>query len=330
MTGLTYKDAGVDIHAEEDGINALKRMLVFSRKGIGGSMKGDFTGLIDFGDFALTLCTDGVGTKLLVADSMEKWDTLGIDCIAMNVNDTICVGAEPIAFVDYIALEDSNPRLMRELGIGLNRGAELSNISIVGGETATLGEIVKGFDIAGTALGFVKKSNIIDGNEVTAGDKIIGLPSSGVHSNGFTLIRKIIEKSGYDYHDECDHGVIGNLLLEPTRIYVKTVMDILKEHKIKGMAHITGGGLRNINRINPSFGYIIDDPLPISPIFDFLKTQGNVSCKEMYQTFNMGMGFVMIVSEDISEDIAKKTSGKIVGEVTDETGVFLKTENIRY
>ncbi|MFO8110837.1 MAG: phosphoribosylformylglycinamidine cyclo-ligase [Thermoplasmata archaeon] len=330
MKRLTYKDAGVDIDAEEEGIFALKRMLGFRRKGIGAAIEGEFTGLIDFGDFALTLCTDGVGTKLLIADAMEKWDTVGIDCIAMNVNDTICQGAEPIAFVDYLAVEEPDPILMRELGKGLNRGAELANISIVGGETATLGEIVKGFDIAGAALGYVKKENIIDGEDVVPGDKIIGLPSSGIHSNGLTLARKIIEEGDYDYHDQCEYGIIGELLLEPTEIYVKTVMDLIKDVHIKGMANITGGGLRNLKRINSSCGYNIIDPLPTNPVFEFLQSEGDVTDKEMYQTFNMGMGLALVVSKEHAEKLAVKTRGKVVGEVIEGTDVLLDGKDIRY
>ncbi len=330
MKGLTYKDAGVDIDAEENGISAIKESLRFTRKGLGEAMKGEFTGLIDFGEYALTLCTDGVGTKLLIADIMEKWDTVGIDCIAMNVNDTICQGAEPIAFVDYLAVERPDAKLMKELGKGLNKGAELANISIVGGETATLGEIVKGFDIAGTALGYVKKQDIIDGKDVVVGDKIIGLPSSGIHSNGFTLVRNIIESAGYDYHQEWEHGVIGDTLLEPTRIYVKTVVDLVNNYHIKGMANITGGGLRNLKRINPSYGYKIDEPLPVNPIFDFLQEMGKVKTKEMYQTFNMGMGFALIVSQDVAKEVAERAGGKVVGEVIKEPCAFLETKDIRF
>ncbi len=330
MKGLTYKEAGVDIDAEEDGISALARTLNYAREGIGAAMKGEFTGLIDFGDIALTLCTDGVGTKLLVADALERWDSVGIDCIAMNVNDTICQGAEPIAFVDYIAVEEPDPNLMRELGKGLNRGAELANVSIVGGETATLGEIVKGFDIAGTALGYVRKEDIIDGKQLCEGDKIIGLPSSGIHSNGLTLARKIIEESEYDYNDTCDYGIIGELMLEPTTIYVRSVMDLLKEYNIKGMANITGGGLRNLKRIHPSLGYKISDPMPVNPIFKFLQKEGRISPNEMYQTFNMGMGFVIIVSDEIAEDVAEKARGKVVGELIEQPGVYHVPEDIDY
>lgn len=330
MSGLTYKEAGVDIEEEEKAIEALKGSVLFARKGIGEPLKSEFTGLVDFGEYALSLCTDGVGTKLLVADEMEKWDTVGIDCIAMNVNDAICQGAEPIAFVDYLAVEEPDPELTEQIGKGLQKGAEMSNMTIIGGETATLGDIVKGFDIAGTALGFVKKEDIIDGTDVETGDKIIGLPSSGIHSNGFTLARKIVDKSEHDYHYEMDFGVIGDVLLEPTRIYVKEVMNVLKDHKIKGMANITGGGLKNISRINDGYRYEITDPLELQPIFAFLQEEGDVSDEEMYKTFNMGMGFCLVVGPDIADTVAEKTDGKIVGEVKEGKGVVHVPKDLKY
>ncbi|MGM0509968.1 MAG: phosphoribosylformylglycinamidine cyclo-ligase [Thermoplasmatota archaeon] len=330
MSGLTYKEAGVDIDEEEKAIEALKRSVLFARKGFGAPLKSEFTGLVDFGDYALSLCTDGVGTKLLVSDEMEKWDTVGIDCIAMNVNDAICQGAEPIAFVDYLAVEEPDPKLMEELGKGLQKGAEMANMTIIGGETATLGDIVKGFDIAGTALGFVKKEDIVDGDNVEMGDKIIGLPSSGIHSNGFTLARKVVDESDFSYHDEIDFGVIGEVMLEPTRIYVKDVMNVLKDHKIKGMANITGGGLKNIIRINDGYLYEITDPLEPQPIFDFLQKEGGISDEEMYKTFNMGMGFCLIVDPDDAGDISKSVGGKVVGEVKEGRGVTLVPKDLKY
>ncbi len=330
MNGLTYKDAGVDIEEEEKAIDALRKTVLFARRGFGAPLKSEFTGLVDFGDYALSLCTDGVGTKLLVADEMERWDTAGIDCIAMNVNDAICQGAEPIAFVDYLAVEEPDPKLTRELGKGLQKGAEMSNMTIIGGETATLGDIVKGFDIAGTALGFVKKEDIIDGSDVEAGDKIIGLPSSGIHSNGFTLARKIIDESDHDYHEKMDFGIIGEVMLEPTKIYVKEMMEVLKEHDVKGMANITGGGLKNINRINDRFHYEITEPLRPQPIFDFLQEEGGVSDEEMYKTFNMGMGFCLVVSSEDAEEISISTGGKIVGEVKEGKGVTHVPKDLKY
>ncbi len=330
MSGLTYKEAGVDIEEEDEAISALRDTVLFARKGKGAPLESEFTGLVEFGDFALSMCTDGVGTKLIVANKMKKWDTVGIDCIAMNVNDAICQGAEPIAFVDYLAFEDPDPELARQLGKGLQKGAELANITIIGGETATLGEIINGFDIAGTALGYVKKEDIIDGKSVSPGDKIIGLPSSGIHSNGLTLARKIVDGSDHDYEDETDFGKIGEELLVPTRIYTEVVLDALEKYDIKGMANITGGGLKNIARINKNFQYVIEDQLEPQPIFNFLQQEGNISDKEMYKTFNMGMGFTMITDENIAEKVAALVDGKIVGKVKKGSGVIHKEKKLKY
>ncbi len=330
MPGMTYKDSGVDIDREEKAISALKKNILHARKGFGAPLKNEFTGLVDFGEYALTLCTDGVGTKLLIAKEMEQFDTVGIDCVAMNVNDTICPGAEPIAFVDYLALEQPDPELTAEIGKGLNKGAELSDMTIIGGETATLGDLINGFDLAGTVLGYVKKENIIDGDELEVGDTMIGLPSSGVHSNGYTLVRKVVGSSGYDYRDELDFGVLGDVLLEPTRIYTKEILSALKKHHIKGMAHITGGGLRNITRINPELGYSIEEPLEPQPVYEFLQDEGGINDHEMYQTFNMGMGFSIITSVEEAEDTAEMLGGKIIGKVVSKKGVRLKSKKLVY
>jgi phosphoribosylaminoimidazole (AIR) synthetase len=194
---MTYAKAGVDIDAKSEAIASLVKQLRYRRTGRGRMMdiKGQFTSLIDFGDVALTLCTDGVGTKLLIAEALNKWDTVGIDCMAMNVNDTICVGAEPIAFVDYIALDKPNPEVTEAIGIGLQAAAKMSDCEIVGGEIAVLPEMVKGIDLSGSCLGFVEKDRIVTGADIEAGDVIIGLPSSGVHSNGMTLARRVLEKN---------------------------------------------------------------------------------------------------------------------------------------
>ncbi|MBS3816203.1 MAG: phosphoribosylformylglycinamidine cyclo-ligase [Candidatus Thermoplasmatota archaeon] len=330
MSGLTYKAAGVDIDQEEEAISALRNAVLFAREGKGAPLKSEFTGLVDFGDFALSLCTDGVGTKLLVANKMEKWDTIGIDCIAMNVNDTICQGAEPIAFVDYLAIEETDAELTKEIGKGLQKGAEMSNMTIIGGETATLGDIIEGFDIAGTALGYVKKDEVIDGSNVKPGDKIIGIPSSGIHSNGLTLARKIVKRSEFDYEDEAEFGVIGEELLEPTKIYVETVMKVLEEHEIKGAANITGGGLKNVSRINDSYRYVIEEPIEPQPIFEFLQEEGSVKDEEMYRTFNMGMGFCMVTSSEAAEDVADSVDGKVVGSVEKGEGVIHEEKGLEY
>ena len=289
----------------------------------------------------MVLCTDGVGSKVKIASELKKWDTVGIDCIAMNVNDAICVGAEPLAFVDYLAIDDPRPEITRKLGKGLEKGAKLSNISIIGGETASLPEIINGFDLAGTCLAYAKKRDIVTGDRIISGDMIIGLGSSGIHSNGYTLARRVIEKNNFSYIDifpdeYYPNKTIGEILLTPTQIYVKEIIALLKNVDVHGLAHITGGGLRNLMRLNKKVKFVIDDPLKPQPIFTFLQNYGNIDNKEMYQTFNMGMGFVVIVAEkdlDESLSILKKQSEsivKVVGKVEKGAGVEVPNLGLKY
>ncbi len=332
--GMTYAKAGVDIDRKSASIAALVEHLRFRRKGIGKpiDLPGHFTGLIDFGDMALTLCTDGVGTKLLVADALQKWDTVGIDCIAMNVNDTICVGAEPIAFVDYIAIDKPDERLTSEVGKGLEEGARLSNMTIVGGEIAVLPELVKGFDLAGTCLGAVDKKRIITGQRIEPGDALVALPSSGMHSNGMTLVRKILDKNDIGYRDRVKglRKSVGLELLTPTTIYVRQVMELLDEFDVRGMANITGGGLRNLLRLKKGTGFEIDDPIKPQAVFKVLQELGNVSDEEMYQTFNMGMGFSMVVPGKEADELAKAAGAKVVGRAVKKEGIRVPELGLDY
>ena len=290
----TYSEAGVDIDASEKATEALIAQIKgVNRRGDGEAIKLDngFAGLVKLGDGALAMCTDGVGSKLLLAEEMDSIHTVGIDCVAMNTNDLICVGAEPLRFVDYVALDKPDEELMAKIGKGLAEGCKQSNCTLSGGETAILPELVHGFDIAGTSVGYVKQDEIIDGTRISDGDTLIGLKSSGPHSNGYTLIRKL-----FDGDKE-----LGKKLVEPTRIYVKEVMSLIKQVNVHGIAHITGGGLDNISRINDNFQYVIDNPLPVPSVFDWLQEKGNIEDKEMYRTFNMGMGMVIIVNKDDAE-----------------------------
>ena len=220
MSGWTYEKSGVSIDQKSSAIKALVDKLEYKRDGIGQNvrMSGLFASLIDFGDKYITLATDGVGTKLMIAEALNKWDTVGIDCIAMNVNDTICVNAEPTSFVDYIAIDKPNEDITREIGIGLQKGAELSNMEIVGGEIAVLPEIVNGVDLSGTCLGYVAKDKIITGDKCAEGDLIVSLRSSGIHSNGLTLARKIVEANNIGWTDKVSglSKTIGEELLTPT------------------------------------------------------------------------------------------------------------------
>jgi len=338
---MTYAASGVDIDKEEKAIKGILSSIKTRREGIGKPLGGHYAGLIEFGDYALVLCTDGVGSKVKIASELKKWDTVGIDCIAMNVNDAICVGAEPLAFVDYLAIDDPKPSITKEIGKGLEKGAELSNISIIGGETASLPEIVKGFDLAGTCLAYVKKSEIVTGDKISPNDVIIGLKSSGIHSNGYTLVRKVIEHANLSYKDKFPDDLypgetIGEVLLTPTQIYVKEILELLKRFNVHGLAHITGSGLRNLPRLNKNVKYVIEDPFMPQSIFKFIQKQGNIVDKEMYQTFNMGMGFSIIVSEKDAKDaknILEKYSSskvKLVGKIEKGIGIEVPKLGLKF
>jgi len=333
--GWTYSKAGVNIDDKSKAIGSLVNELKFKRDGIGQMVRipGLFASLIDFGDKYLTLATDGVGTKLLVAKELGIWDTVGIDCIAMNVNDTICVNAEPVSFVDYIAIDHPDERITKEIGVGLQKGAELSNMEIVGGEIAVLPEMVHSVDLSGTCLGFVEKDRAITGEKCEEGDAILSLRSSGVHSNGLTLARKVVQSSNVSLNDKIKGlpRTVGMELLTPTEIYVKQVLEITRDHTVHGLVDITGGGLRNILRMRKGLRYIIDEPVAPAPIFGVIQELGGIEDREMYQTFNMSMGFMIIAPEADAADIAKRyKNADIVGRVEKGGGVLLEPGNILY
>ncbi|MCE5213811.1 MAG: phosphoribosylformylglycinamidine cyclo-ligase [Methanobacterium sp.] len=298
----TYKESGVDINLEEVTISALisnlKKTLEY-RDVITES--GHFAALIRLEDKAIAMSTDGVGSKILVAELMNKYDTVGIDCVAMVVNDILCVGAEPLAMVDYLAVEKPNPQIAAQIGEGLAEGAKQAKIAMIGGETASLPEIVNNFDLAGTGIGVVNENNIITGTEISEGDVLIGISSSGIHSNGLSLARKVFFQEACLTVDDPLPGfpetTVGDALLKPTRIYVKPVMDIINSDiNVHGLAHITGGGFNNLKRLNKDAGFSIDHlPQPHS-IFQSMHSLG-VPLGEMYQVFNMGIGMVVIVPQ---------------------------------
>jgi phosphoribosylformylglycinamidine cyclo-ligase len=322
MKKLTYAASGVDIQAENRSIDAMKAVLTSKRKGFGAPLTeiGHYAGLLDMGSFALAMTTDGVGSKVLIANDIQKWDTIGIDCIAMNVNDLYAIGAEPIAFVDYLAVEKVDAKRAEQIALGLRRGAEQSNMTIVGGETASLPEIIRGFDLAGTAIGVVDKERVVTGEKIREGDVLVGVPSDGLHSNGYTLARRIVAESKYTYFDRMPGGdrTIGEELLTPTRIYHE-IVELVKRCDVHGLAHITGSGLLKLRRITP-LGFEITDPMPPHRIFRFLQEQGNVDDAEMYQTFNMGMGFVIVLPEAEALDACRVmgSGSKVIGSIVKE------------
>ncbi len=328
--GLRYADAGVDHEKAGRSVRAILKTLTRVRDhGMGKriGVPGGYAGFVEFGRYALGVCTDGVGTKLLVAQAMRKLDTVGIDCIAMNVNDLICHGAEPVAFVDYLGVARADAKIAREIGKGLAAGARLAGVEIVGGETAQLPEIITGFDLAGTAVGFVRRDRLITGRDISPGDVLIGLPSSGLHSNGYSLVRRVVERARARYGTRFGRSTLGRVLLEPTRIYVRPVLDLLGEVRATGLAHITGGGLRNIARLHGRRRVVIDRPLPVPAIFSWVQEHGPVAEREMYQTFNMGMGMLIVVrprDEDRSLEILRKArlGPQVVGSVVRGRGVL--------
>lgn len=330
MPEMTYAKAGVDIRKEELAIknicNWVRKTFKFRENKLGSVMQdiGMYANLVDLGgEYVLAVTTDGVGTKVLVAQELEKYDTIGIDMVAMNVNDVICVGAEPICLVDYLAMEHVDYEIVKEIGAGIYEGAKQSNIAVVGGETATLPEIItgvdgRGFDLAGTAIGLVKKDRIMTGDKIALGDAVVGFSSSGIHSNGLTLARKTLPKD------------MWIKLLDPTRIYVKEVMTLLKEYEIHGLAHITGAGFLNLSRLT-KYGYLIDNPPEPQMVFKKIQELGKITDKEMYRTFNMGVGFCALASkkdaENIVEAYGKEYGLSIIGRIVDGEGIKIIKDN---
>jgi len=330
---MDYASAGVDIDLEGSAVASLigalsKSVRPQGTRGAPVDLPGGFGGLIEFGDNLLALATDGVGSKLSIATSLGQWGGVGIDCMAMNVNDLLCVGAEPIAFVDYVAVPKPDPAIHAALGASLAEACRQARVTLAGGETASLPGIVTELDLSGTALGWLPKGQAITGEHLQAGDVLIGLPSSGIHSNGYSLVRRIVDHAGLDYEDEApfdprhphrelmrwttDQPTLGEVVLNPTRIYCDPVVDLLNAarqdapfdlHDIRGICHITGGGLSNLLRLHPTLGWSIDAPLPVLPEFNWLQTVGGVDTREMYRTFNMGTGMILAVAEAQAEAI---------------------------
>ncbi|HET7589806.1 MAG TPA: phosphoribosylformylglycinamidine cyclo-ligase [Solirubrobacterales bacterium] len=298
-----YAKAGVDQGAADSAVAGLVRALGavdLGRPSLQVPLPGHYASVVRFDErTGIAFSTDGVGTKLLVAEELGRFDTVGIDCVAMNVNDVICVGAEPLAMVDYVAVEKADPGVCEEIGVGLARGAELAGVEITGGELAQLGELVRGVDVSGACIGKVGLDAIVDGAAVEPGDVVIGLPSSGIHSNGYTLARSALAGIPLDEDPEGRLGrPLGEELLEPTEIYVKPIVALLRsEVEVRGLAHITSGGTRNLLRLAAGVGYEIDDPLPAPPIFALIQERGAVSGEEMSEVFNLGCGFCVVVPE---------------------------------
>lgn len=335
MSKATYKDAGVDLDIYAQSMARLPKLMhrTFSPRTL--KLDGGFAGLfqLDFDsplfsrrytDPVLVSCTDGVGTKLKVAQRCGRHDTVGIDLVAMSVNDAICCGAEPLFFLDYVAMSHDDPTLLEQIVRGISDGCLAANCDLLGGETAIMPDLYQrgDYDLAGFCVGVVERRNLIDGRAITAGDALIGLASSGLHSNGYSLARKVVfDLAGLTVDQPIEElgQTVGQALLEPTRIYVQPLSQVLRHYKVKnvvhGVAHITGGGLReNLERIMPpGLRLEIDNQAwPIPPVFSWLQRLGEIEDDEMARVFNMGIGMVLVVSSYYAEAIQRLLSNAAV------------------
>ncbi len=343
MSKMTYKEAGVDLDVYNQAMERLPRLLIRTysprviplEDGFAGLFQLDFTSRLfarNYRDPVLVACTDGVGTKLKVAGMMGRHNTVGIDLVAMCVNDALCCGAEPLFFLDYVAMSRDDPDLLEQIVEGISDGCVQADCALLGGETAILPDFYApgDYDLAGFCVGVVERRNLIDGRAIHPGDLVIGLASSGLHSNGYSLVRKVVfEQTGLRVTDpvEALGRTVGEALLEPTRIYAQAVRQISAHYRVKnvvhGIAHITGGGLReNILRILPqNVQVVLDrDRWPLPPVFSWVQQLGQIDQEEMERVFNMGLGMVLLVSPYYAESIRHQaaqwgTASWIVGQV---------------
>ena len=351
---FTYEKAGVSIDRVSKAhqiIGELIKRTYQNRKGKFGEVFGEYghyAGLLDISDeLCLALHVDGVGTKVLVSQLMNKYDTIGIDLVAMHVNDLICMGAEPVALEDYLAVEEADPDFIAEIMKGIVAGAEIAQMAVIGGETATMPDIIKGvrkgkgYDLSAMSIGVVKKTNIITGESIQPNDIIIGLESNGIHSNGLTLARKALLELGkltIDQKLPNSQIKVGEELLRPTKIYSQEILEIIQSVEVHGLAHITGGAFSKLSRLNFSeIGFNLTD-LPDPPqIFKNIQSITNISDYELYRTFNMGIGFCVITDESNYPEIKKicqrfKTKIYRIGNIIADQGVFItnsKEEKIK-
>lgn len=331
MPPLTYKSAGVDLGLYEEAMARLPALMRRTHTARVLPLADGFAGLLrlnnsarpgvaTYADPVLVTGTDGVGTKLKVAQQLGRYDTVGIDLVAMSVNDCLCLGAEPLLFLDYLALDRDDPDRIAQLVEGVAKGCQQAGAALLGGETAIMPDLYApgDFDMAGFCVAVAERAQLVDGATIRPGDVAIGLASSGFHSNGYSLIRKVVfEHASLNVADSVPAlgRTVGDVLLEPTRIYVKTLMTVLKSlaprTQISGLAHITGGGLRdNIERILPADCRLVIDrqAWPAPPVFTWLQGLGNIEREEMFHVFNMGIGFVILVRPDAVRALTDRLS----------------------
>jgi phosphoribosylformylglycinamidine cyclo-ligase len=351
-----YAAAGVDTAKADEGVGALVRVLGsirLDRPSRSVLPSGHYASVLRVTDeLGIAITTDGVGSKLVVAEQADRLETVGIDCVAMNVNDVVCVGAEPIALVDYLAVESVDSDRLARIGEGLKAGAEQANCEIPGGELAVLPELIRGhpsphgFDLCATAIGTVALDAIVDGSKLSPGDALIGIPSSGLHSNGYTLARRVLltDQPGGpalaldDRPEELGGATVADALLEPTVIYVRALLELLRSDiPVHALAHVTGGGVLNLLRLGGErIGYEISDPLPAPGVFDLIARRGEVPPIEMWEVFNMGCGMVATVPAERADEAAELLAAhhpgaRRIGTVTDRAGtVELPGLGLRY
>lgn len=339
----SYKASGVDVAEAEAGLRRIVERITagWPKSGFGAVQLpiGYFANIVDIGGMGLALCTDGVGSKAIVAQMMRKYDTVGIDCVAMNVNDLLCVGGRPVSMVDYIAIDRADEAVLDGIAIGLAEGARQAGVSISGGEISQLPEMVRGFDLVGTAIGTVPLDRIIVGRNLKPDDRVIGIASNGIHSNGFTLARRALFQMGGLSVDQVIPALgctLGEELLRPTFIYVPEILEIIERvPSVKALIHITGDGLLNLPRVDAEIGFVLDS-LPNPPsIFDLIQQHGAVGRAEMFEVFNMGIGFCVAVAEaDVDAALAvlarHKRQASVIGRTVADPSksVYLPQHNL--
>lgn len=330
MPDSAYARVGVDQRRAEAGTAALINVLGAARLDTRGMLgSGHYAEVLRLSDaLGLAVACDGVGSKVIVCEQLEEYRWIGIDLVGMNANDVICVGAEPIALLDYIAVEDPDPGVLERIAEGLGAGAAEARLEIPGGETAVLPELIqghpegRGFDLIGFCLGTVSPDKLVTGSAVTPGDAIIGIPSSGIHANGFTLARRALPDL-YERPPELAGATVGEVFLRPTVLYVRAVTELVRSNvDVHGLAHITSTGFLNLGRLRAPVGFLIDNPLPVPPIFELIQERRRVEPKEMYEVFNMGCGFCCVVPAEQAESaialLSKHHPGTaVIGRTTD-------------
>ncbi|MFZ7130985.1 MAG: phosphoribosylformylglycinamidine cyclo-ligase [Eubacteriales bacterium] len=337
MGKYTYKDAGVDIEAGYESVERIKKHVKKTFNSHVISHLGGFGGMFQlpsgYSNPVLISGTDGVGTKLMVAQQMEQHETIGIDCVAMCVNDILCQGAKPLFFLDYIACGKNEPKKIEEIVKGVVRGCIESQAALIGGETAEMPDMYQEdeYDIAGFAVGIVDKDKVITGSQIKKGDILLGLPSTGIHSNGFSLVRKLFfEKNKFKLDQFIPEfgSSLGEVLLIPTKIYYESVYPLIQKFNIKGLCHVTGGGFyENVPRIIPEGlqACVYKGRIPRQAIFDYIQKLGALEDEDMYSTFNMGIGLIMVVAPEEIEEVLNNLKEKninpvILGEIFDGVG----------